>query len=182
MVLTRRAAVLGGGLLAVLVLHAVIATVATFALAVLLAGAAGYALRHGGWRLRPMRDLPAEAALAAPAVPEFAAAVDELRKLARRSDGEAREPLLRIARHLSALSRAGLPEEETRQERQLAQALQDSAASLRIRGGAVTPAAVAPLIGLAEALEQASDRARLAKERDFADTARSLGHRLRGRA
>ncbi|WP_138468334.1 hypothetical protein [Poseidonocella sp. HB161398] len=178
MVLPRRAALPAAILVAALALHAVISTVATFALALLLAGAAGYALRRTEWR---GPAAPAGAAVLAPppAVPEFAEAVDELRKLARRSEDGAREPLLRIARHLSALSRADLPEAETRRERQLARALSQAAAGLRLRGGTVQDAAVAPLIGLAEALEQASAAARLEKERDFAATARALEHRLR---
>ncbi|WP_108259777.1 tRNA (guanosine(37)-N1)-methyltransferase TrmD [Mangrovicoccus ximenensis] len=81
MVLTKRAGVIGAGFLAVLGLHAVISTIATFVLAVALAGAAGYLLRREGWRLRPVAE-PVQEVLAPPADPDFADAVDELRKLA----------------------------------------------------------------------------------------------------
>ncbi|MBE3639396.1 hypothetical protein [Mangrovicoccus algicola] len=179
----RRAGLAALAALAANGLYLLFSAVLGLLVAALVGAALGYALRGGGGAgiaqggARLARRAPAPAVPTPPS--EFTAAVEELRRLARRCEPEARAPLLRIARHLSVLSRAELPDTETRREREIAEELRAGLSLLRRRGGTVAPEAVAPLLALAETLERASAEARRTREHAFAGQVRALVSDLR---
>lgn len=115
-------------------------------------------------------------------VDDFEPAVTELRKLARRQDDAAREPLLAIAKHLAALSRASLPIRETRTERHLARSLAEAAAGLRHRGADLEPDALQPLMEIAAELEAAHAASRDRRSRDFTLTTQALQQQVSSRS
>lgn len=170
---------------ALVVVHVVLSTLLSLALVVSGSLMAGYVLRGTDWRgvrwHSPSTEIQTLSVPQAERDGDFDMAVDELRKLARRCDGEAKDALLGIARNLAALSRAGLPDEETRMERHLARSLRDGAAGLRQRGGEVSGAAVLPLASLSEALAKVNADARSSKEQDFALTCEVLETQFRER-
>jgi hypothetical protein len=127
------------------------------------------------------RHQPEQASIGAP-LDDFQPAVAELRKLARRQEDGAREPLLAIAKHLAALSRADLPIEETRTERHLARSLAEAAAGLRLRGADLEPDALQPLMEIAAELEAAHAASRDRKSRDFTLTTQALQQQASSRS